>query len=139
MNEITIDIEPVPQPRQRTATIGGRARSYIPKCHQIHGYKSVIAARLHDWPCYEKGVPVRLSMVFRFAMPASWSRAKRERMRGRLHAQKPDIDNLLKAVMDAMNGCWGDDCQVATFGQLSKVWADSGSIWIAVEEIRDDD
>jgi Holliday junction resolvase RusA-like endonuclease len=78
---------------------------------------------------------VRLSLVFRFAMPASWSKKKREQMRGELHAQKPDIDNLLKAVMDAMEQRWNDDCQIATFGQLDKLWDDTSSVFIRLEAL----
>ena len=43
------------------------------------------------------------------------------------HASKPDIDNLAKAVMDAMGDCdvWADDAQVAEL-HASKQYADEG-------------
>ncbi|MCR4339433.1 MAG: RusA family crossover junction endodeoxyribonuclease, partial [Gemmatimonadaceae bacterium] len=40
---------------------------------------------------------------FRLPMPPSWSNKKRLAMIGQPHAQKPDIDNLLKAVLEIMS------------------------------------
>lgn len=40
--------------------------------------------------------------------------------------QKPDIDNLGKTVLDALNGVlWADDCQIVHL-ELSKHWATGG-------------
>lgn len=58
--------------------------------------------------------PVNLYCVFRFSCPTSWSmRRQRAAIAGMDHPGKPDIDNLVKAVMDALTGyAWGDDKQV---------------------------
>lgn len=42
------------------------------------------------------------AVTFHLPMPDSWSKRKREAMLGRPHQTKPDIDNLLKALMDAL-------------------------------------
>jgi Holliday junction resolvase RusA-like endonuclease len=46
----------------------------------------------------------------------------------REHVCTPDLDNLIKAVMDAMtvSGWWVDDSQVVEFGRMSKRWASKG-------------
>ena len=41
------------------------------------------------------------TMVFEMPMPTSWSKKKKAEMEGRPHQQKPDADNLAKALMDA--------------------------------------
>lgn len=41
-------------------------------------------------------------ITFVLAMPDSWSKKKKAQMDGSAHRQKPDIDNLLKFVMDAL-------------------------------------
>lgn len=49
------------------------------------------------------------------AVPASWSRKKREQaLSGQLHAVcRPDVDNCSKLALDALNGIiWKDDAQV---------------------------
>lgn len=48
-------------------------------------------------------------ITFVLAMPDSWSKKKKAQMDGTAHRQKPDIDNLLKFVMDAMLPD-GDEC-----------------------------
>lgn len=45
---------------------------------------------------------VCLSAIFYLPCPASWSKVKRERLMGRPHLGKPDADNLVKGLMDAL-------------------------------------
>jgi Holliday junction resolvase RusA-like endonuclease len=140
-NEITIDIEPIPQPRHRVTSIGGRARTYLPTKHPVHQYKRAIAEAVKDWPKYGKGVPLSLELWFWLPMPASWSKRKQAANLWKPHTQKPDIDNLTKAVMDAMSGCWHDDCQVADL-TVRKRWCTSGEggrVLISLEAMKDDD
>ena len=42
------------------------------------------------------------TITFIIPMPSSWSEKKKAAMDGLPHQVKPDIDNLLKAVMDAV-------------------------------------
>ncbi len=46
-------------------------------------------------------------------MLKSWSKKKKNEMVGRSKVTKPDIDNLIKTVLDACNGhVWKDDNQI---------------------------
>jgi Holliday junction resolvase RusA-like endonuclease len=63
-------------------------------------------------------------VVFFMPMPKSWSEKKRKEMLGKPHQQKPDIDNLAKAFMDAL--CV-DDSYVYDI-HAKKFWHDIGSI-----------
>ena len=57
--------------------------------------------------------PVRVEVVATFAVPKSWAKKKAAEHLHGPHCQKPDGDNLLKAVKDALNRiAWGDDGQV---------------------------
>lgn len=47
-------------------------------------------------------LPQPCRVVFHMAMPKSWSAAKREHMDGQPHAAKPDLDNLIKGLWDAI-------------------------------------
>jgi Holliday junction resolvase RusA-like endonuclease len=69
-------------------------------------------------------------ITFTLPMPQSWSMRKRIKMNGRPHQQKPDIDNLLKAVMDSLRG---EDCTVWNVERLAKVWGETGSITFEVQ------
>ena len=65
-------------------------------------------------------------IIFYIPMPKSWSKKKTIKTYNTPHNQKPDIDNLVKAVMDAL---MTDDKQVWKI-KAEKRWSDSGSIMI---------
>lgn len=70
--------------------------------------------------------PLRdVRLVFVLPMPASWSERKKAQMDGAPHESKPDLDNLLKAVKDAL---LPDDAAVSSYGAISKEWGRVGCI-----------
>ena len=71
-----------------------------------------------------------LSIVFHIPMPKSWSIAKKALAFGKPHTQKPDIDNMCKAFMDAI---LKDDSCVHKLN-ASKVWASKGAIIYHMEK-----
>lgn len=79
-------------------------------------------------------------VVFRIPMPDSWSTKKRDAHVGTVHTQRPDLDNLLAGLFDAVhpnqkrNGKAGKgDQHIHTIGSLRKVWALRGAIEIGRE------
>ncbi len=59
--------------------------------------------------------PVEMQVQFRFPIPKSWPKWKREAAaNGEIkHIKRPDYDNLAKAVSDALNDvAYDDDAQV---------------------------
>lgn len=69
-------------------------------------------------------LPEELIIEFGIPMPKSWSKSKREMMDGEPHQQKPDIDNLAKAFMDAFKV---DDSHVFSL-EADKYWTQEGYI-----------
>lgn len=69
-------------------------------------------------------VPDRLGLEFSIPMPKSWSAKKRVLLKGKPHKQRPDIDNLAKAFMDAL----ADDDSYIYSLKAEKYWDESGSI-----------
>lgn len=132
---VFVPITPVAQPRQRISTIGGQARSYLPKKHPVHGYKLVLQQAAKEAGIVVAGGPLTVGLVFYLPMPASWSKRKRASMLHSPHCQKPDLDNLAKAVLDGLQPVIGDDCRVWQFGVLRKLWAEHGGIGITIEEL----
>lgn len=65
-------------------------------------------------------------VTFVLPMPAGWSHKKREQMNGKPHQQKPDKDNLEKALPDA---CFTDDSHIWD-GRVTKIWGKTGKIFI---------
>ncbi len=79
--------------------------------------------------------PVCLKIAARFEPPKSLSKKKTQERLWRPHTQRPDIDNVAKAIMDALNGiAYVDDAQVAD-SHCVKVWGTPPSTLVVVEPI----
>ena len=76
-------------------------------------------------------------IIFVMPMPQSWSKKKRKAMYGQPHQQRPDKDNLEKALLDAVY----DEDAVVWDGRTSKIWGQDGQIIIlpaqSIQEIVD--
>jgi len=109
--------DPHPQGRPRGMRMGKAIRIYEAtkdRKWKQDAAKQIIAQLPIDEsrPLFRSGVPVRVMVQFCFTCPKSDHR-KREPKGTRWHAKKPDIDNLIKSVLDAANGIlWADDGQV---------------------------
>lgn len=111
----TVPGQPQGKGRPRVGTIGAHARMFTPaKTLAYEGFialQAQIAMAGHD---LVEG-PVEVRMFIALKVPASWSQKKqRQALEGLvLPTTKPDKDNVIKAVFDALNGVvWKDDVQV---------------------------
>lgn len=69
-------------------------------------------------------VPDSVHLMFTIEMPASWSEKKKLMMEGQPHQQRPDIDNYIKAFLDAL--CKDDSYVYAV--RAEKYWGRQASI-----------
>lgn len=111
-----IEIVPVPKPRMtqrdrwmiRPAV--GRYRAFCDELRQKYG----------ETP------PAALRLTFYLPMPKSWSKIRSQRTDGTPHTQRPDVDNLIKAVLDAL--CEDDSYIYAV--DARKYWSHKAAIMI---------
>lgn len=79
--------------------------------------------------------PVRVEIVATFATPPSWSKRRTAETIHRPHVQRPDCDNIGKAVLDALNRiAWADDGQVAEIS-IRKAWGHTDQTVIHVDPL----
>ena len=86
---------------------------------------------------YAKGVPISVSIEFGMPIPLSTSKKRSEEMiRGNIkHAIKPDLDNLTKSILDALNGvAWYDDAQIVEL-HIIKRYVKTPAIYITIHDI----
>lgn len=103
--------DPVPKDRPRVTRWG----TYTTKKTKRYQLAVGLAAKAAMAGSEPLDFPVEMVAYFIFEPPASWSNRKREAAIGRelAYTAKPDLDNLGKSVMDAMNGIvFKDDSQV---------------------------
>lgn len=110
------EVTPVPKPRQT------RADKWKKR-------PCVVRYREYADRCRELGMTVENGdqIIFHLPMPASWSKKKRAEHDGKPHTQRPDLDNLLKAVMDAV---LPEDCSIWWLSRVEKRWASFSAVII---------
>lgn len=117
----TVPGRPMGQPRARVSTATGYVRHYDPES-SINYKQTVVAAYMQA----VNGKPFLLpkggsrgfcvSIVAHFTPPKSWSKKKKDEavaLFGYRPCVKPDVDNIAKIILDALNGVlWEDDKEV---------------------------
>lgn len=101
---------PLPLQRMRVNRYG---MSYLPK--RSRDYREIIIDSILQAGDAPKTIEtaVKCSLTFSFKVPKSYSKKQYEAELLKGHVKVPDIDNLIKAVFDALNGVvFKDDKQV---------------------------
>jgi Holliday junction resolvase RusA-like endonuclease len=128
MTTFVIPGRPFGKQRPRFSRKSGRA--FTPA--ETVSYERTVAmiAMLH-FPTPITG-PVRLEVHAMFKPAASWSLKKRNAAQGQPHVQKPDLDNLIKGVSDALNRiAFADDSHISEI-RCSKEWGECDQIAVSV-------
>lgn len=118
-----INIDPVPKPRMTQSDRWKKRQC----CLNYWEFKDKIRKEI-------KALPEHPRITFYIEMPASWSKKKRSEMLMQPHKQKPDIDNLIKALFDAV---YGEDSHIWNV-YAEKRWALTGYIEINEPAQRND-
>jgi Holliday junction resolvase RusA-like endonuclease len=83
--------------------------------------------------------PVMVTIHCHFGMFKSWSRKRKTEMLYKPHTQLPDLDNLVKSVLDGINNTvnvWTDDKQVAAL-TATKHWSEKSCVLVRIEKINE--
>lgn len=126
----------VPQGRPRLTTINGYPRAYDPpKSREYKERVRECAMRVKPLKPFDGAL--RLNVVEYREIPKSWSKVKRaDALNHRIDPiTKPDTDNILKGIKDALKGIfWNDDAQVVD-DRIQKIYSDSPRVEVEVIEI----
>jgi len=106
---------PKGQPRPRAFSRGGKAAVYDPGTAE--GWKSCVAVAVREWADAKLEGALSVTLTFFMPRPKKHFTTSGQLKAGApcyLYANKPDADNLAKAVLDALTALrvWGDDDQV---------------------------
>ena len=122
MITFTIPGEPVPQPRARVSTRGGFAHAYVPAEHPVHAYRQAVAIAAKTAGLGTITEPIQVCVVSVFQRPKSHVTARGVVKATAPRLPRPDVDNLAKAVLDAL-GDFFNDTLVESL-QVSKSYGD---------------
>ena len=122
-NTYMVEVVPVPKPRM-TQSDRWKKR---PAVNRYYAYKDAL---IYEGLAQGFYLTDDIELTFYMPMPSSWSKKKKAEMNGKPHQAQPDIDNLAKAVMDAL---LDEDSHVWSL-RASKLWSDKGSLIIKTVE-----
>ena len=124
--EFVVEGAPVAKARPRVV----RGRAYTPEATK--GYEERVTARalnamnLRGLVMPSRREPVKADVSIGIPMPASWSGRRKLREQCTAHTQRPDVDNLVKVILDGCKGVvFTDDTQVFHV-EATKHWAGEG-------------
>jgi Holliday junction resolvase RusA-like endonuclease len=126
--------QPYGKGRPRIGKVGKHARMFTPE--KTVAYESTVALFAHQAMQGRALItaPVSVAMVLVFGIPDSWPKKKRAQAQSQeiWPTTKPDMDNVVKAVFDAINGVvWKDDVQVVNLA-VSKSYGDQPAVHVVV-------
>lgn len=133
-----IDGEPVPKGRPKFSTRGGYAKAYTPK--KTAEYEKKVADTFREcFPEHKpipRDVPLVVNVVVTKAIPKSFTKAQRKAVEEMklFPTKKPDADNYLKAILDALNGvAWEDDAQII-IANVGKFYGEKPQASVVIRE-----
>lgn len=131
MTRIAFTIPGKPYAKKRPRFSRKIGRAFNPRENEV-AETSIGAIAATHFPRPFTG-PVALEIIATFAIPESWPKAKKAALAHKPHTQKPDCDNIAKAVCDGLNRiAWADDSQVSGLS-VSKFWGGTNQTTIFVE------
>ena len=142
MINFTYEGEAVGKGRPRVSRAGGYVHTYTPaKTRQFEeeirlAFKEQVK---ESTPVYPRDNTLCAFVGIGVSVPKSYSKKRREDcLNGReAPTKKPDIDNILKAIFDALNGyAYEDDAQIVSI-QAHKSYKEEPSIYINIWEISE--
>jgi Holliday junction resolvase RusA-like endonuclease len=129
--------QPIGKGRPRVGKVGAHVRMFTPQ--KTVSYENLVKHAAFEAmagaPLLEG--PVRVIVHMACQIPASWSAKKQGSALSHVirPTTKPDIDNVIKAIFDAINGVvWKDDVQVCD-ASIRKFYSESPCVRVWVDVV----
>lgn len=123
---LTFEINPVAKGRPRFSTKGGFPRAYTP-LKTLQFEKDIHWLAKQQWKQPPLSGAVKVDIIFYLPI-------KNKKLWGELHTKKPDLDNLIKNLLDSLNGIlYRDDAQIYEI-RARKHYTEKGRITLEIEE-----
>lgn len=138
-----VPIEPFGKARPRFSNACGHAIAYTPaktkRGEQL--IKTCARQAMGDRYPFERHIPLSVEIVANFSIPKSYTKKRHLDCvnNDELPTKKPDIDNIVKAVLDSMNDAvFWDDCQIVKLNVRKQYVEGDGFLEITCTTLKDD-
>jgi Holliday junction resolvase RusA-like endonuclease len=134
--KFTIPGEPTGKGRPRVVSRGGFARAYTPE--KTAAYENLVKLE-YERQCQGQRIsapaPITMTVHAFYGISKGDSKRRRaEKLRGDLlPTKKPDCDNVLKVIADALNGLAYDDDAQIVFAVIRKLYGEEPRVEVEIE------
>ena len=130
--KVKFHINTRPTPKQRPR-LGKSGKVYTPNSTKV--FEEICRLSYGNRYYFDKEY-ISIKIVFKFKVPKSYSKKKySEAIEGKIRPSTNDTDNLLKSVLDGLNGkAWKDDRYIYKI-EAEKIFADKDCIEVVIESI----
>jgi Holliday junction resolvase RusA-like endonuclease len=127
----SISFEVLGDPKAQKRHRHGRGFTYDPSADDKADFLLLAHGHAPDKPI---NGPIELFVDFYMPIPKSTPKKRSIPMQAETtpHIKRPDIDNMLKFVMDALNPYWHDDAQVS-FVKMRKLYSPRPRTSVSIE------
>jgi Holliday junction resolvase RusA-like endonuclease len=117
---ITFHVPPMGKPRMTRRDSWAKRPCVVRYWEFKDALKAILEPNTAILDIIDDGIVYRVDWIAYFPIPKSWSKKKKAAHYGQIHQQKPDRDNVDKAILDAI---FVED-SVISDGRISKRWDD---------------
>ena len=130
--KVKFNINTRPTPKQRPR-LGKGGKVYTPNSTKV--FEQICKLSYGNRYYFDKEY-ISIKIVFKFKVPKSYSKKKySEAIKGKIRPSTNDTDNLVKSVLDGLNGkAWKDDRYIYRI-EAEKIFADKDCIEVVIESI----
>lgn len=133
MITITIPGAPRGKGRPRYTGRGGFPRAYTDSKTRAYERQIQEAYKRAGGPRFSGPVAVEITAIFE--PPSSISQKKQADLIGTYCGKKPDLDNIIKAILDGLNGTAYEDDKLVTVVTAQKVFGETAKAEVTISEI----
>lgn len=138
--ELVIEGEPIGKGRPRVTNRGSFAHAYTPS--KTKNYERLIQNTFLSKYNYEDILqgPIEANIVAYFPIPSSVSKKKQSLLLNNFekHTKKPDIDNVVKSVFDALNNLAFEDDSNIIRVSAKKLYSTNPRVELELKEVKYD-
>jgi Holliday junction resolvase RusA-like endonuclease len=135
LQKIIVETQPKGKARPRFARVGKFVHTYTPKA--TVDYESLFAWewQKNHYPLFKNALKVHITAYFE-PLKSDKKSLKMQKINNKVkHIHKPDIDNIIKAVLDGLNGvAYKDDNQVVELVAFKR-YAEKQRIEVEIIEV----
>jgi Holliday junction resolvase RusA-like endonuclease len=133
--KIQFEVEGRPQGkgRPRFSTKGGFVRTYTPE--NTRNYEKLVQTRFVEKYGNIEPIDKKIALKIEayFAVPKGTSKKKTFELLSTYYPKKPDIDNVTKIILDALNGLAFKDDNLVVFLEVAKYYAEEEKVKVSIE------